>query len=382
MESSAAAPEQALGSQTVSLEVLPTEIKVMILCHMPDLSSLSSIVHASPAYHQAYCGARGAILHAITVHTLQSKGIGLLDPWTALHTPQLHIHFPEGIKVVREYVERYSGGLMDDSHRQCLPLEDSLAILKLQQKFAILVANYCKDIFSENPFTQLADHNPLPPSPFELHRLYRALWRYQVYSKFFGLGKKRTPHDVYEHSNGPRESTFGEAEIAHEFLGNFPMHEVEELACLGNYIKDYYSPLTRQKDLLVALGPEKLYEVMTAASESERKVRIAQGEKAGQVHTTMRAALYAYEKGVSRGELQWKESFGKFHNVEDPTTGWLWTRSRGVPNIDIRLRTQIWRLRIWGYVFWDQERLDHWGFTPENLVNEFLARGVFRRGFV
>ena len=67
MESIASIPTQ---TWVTSLEILPLEIKVMILCDMPDVSSLDSIVHASPTYHQAYLGARAEILHTITGRTL------------------------------------------------------------------------------------------------------------------------------------------------------------------------------------------------------------------------------------------------------------------------------------------------------------------------
>ena len=157
-------------------------------------------------------------------------------------------------------------------------------------------------------------------------------------------------------------STFSEVEMAHNFFRLFPIHEVEELACRQKYGRDYYHSLSGGRDRLVALGPKQLHDAMTAASEDERATRIAEGEKAGRPDVTMRAALDAYETDVSWGVWQWRGMYDKFVSERIPTTGWLWASSRGIQNTDFRLRR-------WGYVFWDQERLDRWVIREENMVN-------------
>ena len=356
---------QTCPSRAISLEDLPIEIKVMILSYSSHLSSLSSIVHASPAYHQAYCGAREEILHAMTIHTLQEHDIGLLDPWTAVHALQPGNHTACRLEFIKESLERYARGCMEGSRRRRRRLapEDSLAILDLHKKFSVLISNYCKDKFSRNPLTGSPDNDALPPSQLELHRLHRALWRYEIYSKFFGPLSMR--------GIAPRDHAFSEDEIAYNFFGLFPIHEVEEIACLQKYTRDYYYSMTarrhwyslsRKEDQLVASGPEKLHEVMTAASDFECNVRMAEGVKREWVYVTMRCALDAYERDIGLRSSQWKERYANLHNDRTPTTSWLWASSRGVQNTDFRLRR-------WGYVFWDRERLDHWAITKDNMVN-------------
>ena len=110
MESTAIASEQAHHSQATWLESLPLEIKVMILCHMPEVFSLSSILPASSTYHQAYLGAREEILQEITTQTLQKNNLGLLDPWTTIHAPQLGYYIPHRAEIISEYLERYAQG--------------------------------------------------------------------------------------------------------------------------------------------------------------------------------------------------------------------------------------------------------------------------------
>ena len=290
----------------------PPEIKVMILCHMPSLSSLSSIVHASPTYNQAYLGAREKILHNITVRTLQRNDIGLLDPWTAIHAPQFDHYSPHHVETIRKCLERYAEGRMDNTRRRLAP-QDSVAILSLHRKFTVLMAKYCKALLSKNPFTEAADNDPLPPSRSELHRLYRALWRYEIYSKLFGPSKEPSGRDLsmtsidsaigIEPSDTPGYTS--RAEIAHDFFGLFPIHEVEELACLQRFTRDYYhcfqSLSSWESDQLVDLGPKQLYQVMTAASENERETRIAEARKAERIVVTMLDVLDVCEADVRRG---------------------------------------------------------------------------------
>lgn len=266
---------------------------------------------------------------------------------------------------------------MDGSRRRLAP-QDSLAILSLHRKFTILIATYCNNMIAKNPLTGAADDEALPPSQSELHRLHRALWRYGIYSKIFGSSKESSSHDSsmtgmdgVVGTDAPHNPhyTFSEDEIAHEFFGLFPIHEVEELACLQKYARDYYQSLVWDGDQLVALGPKQLYEVMTATSEDERELRIAEGRKAERVNVTMRAALDAYERVVSWGSWPWKGLYDKFVSERVPTTGWLWASSRGVQITD-------YRLRRWGYVFWDQERLHGWGITQEHMVHWPDPRGT------
>lgn len=101
---------------------------------------------------------------------------------------------------------------------------------------------------------------------------------------------------------------------------------------------------------------------MTAATENEREARLADGRKIARVVFAPRTALDVHEADVCQGIWQWKGMYDNYVSERVPTTGWLWASSRGVKNVDHRLRR-------WGYVFWDRERLDGWGITQELMVN-------------
>ncbi len=62
-----------------NLEALPTELKLKILRQLPDLATVSAIVHASPACHQLYRLARVEILTRFTIEHLLNVNEHALD---------------------------------------------------------------------------------------------------------------------------------------------------------------------------------------------------------------------------------------------------------------------------------------------------------------
>ena len=351
-------------SRTSPLECLASEIRVMILLHMSGLSCLHNIVPASPAYHAAYLGAREEILHVITTRHFHQNGIGLLDPWTAVHVPQLGHDIHNRAEIMTEFLERYHQGRMD-SNPQRLALQDSLGILNLQSRIVSSISEYCKAIFAKNPLTQSNDKGSLSPSQSELNRLHRAYWRYVIYSRLFDLYGLGT------------EEFQAEIPIAHKFLGLFPIHEVEELACLHRddpihevgelafldradcVSKTIYQKKEEEQDDDVDQRPRQLYKVLTAKPGKESDASI---DAHRTLNHKMLLVLQHYGIEVNRGNWNWQGMHNNFASDGVPTTGWLWACSRGIENVD-------YRFRRWGYVFWDRERLDHWNITAKDMVN-------------
>ena len=325
---------------------------------MPGLLCLRNIVHASPACHEAYLGAREDVLHVITTHILHQNGIGLLDPRTAVHAPQLGYDIDNRAEIITEFLERYHQGRMD-GNPQRLALQDSLTILNLQSKIAILISEYCKAVFATNPLTESKDKDSLPPSQSELNRLYRAYWRYVIYSRLFApINGDR--HRVIDFD----ASVFDEIVMANKFLGLFPIHEVEELACLHKDAEILYRMQSEgeKQDEVVDQGPKQLYKALTAKSKQGRDARIDESGTYEILYIKMRTAFEAYNNNVSWVSWQWKGMDDKFASDRVPTTGWLWASSHGIQKVD-------YGLRRWGYVFWDRERLDSWKITAKNMVH-------------
>jgi len=55
------------------LESMPTELKIAVLEQLPDIKTLSALIHASPIFHAVYLANREEILTSTTLHELSTK---------------------------------------------------------------------------------------------------------------------------------------------------------------------------------------------------------------------------------------------------------------------------------------------------------------------
>ena len=62
------------------LEDLPKELKMHLLHHMPNVSTLSALVHASPSYHDVYIALREELFTAATLQELSERNLDILMP--------------------------------------------------------------------------------------------------------------------------------------------------------------------------------------------------------------------------------------------------------------------------------------------------------------
>ena len=318
------------------------------------------MVHASPAYHEAYLGAREEVLHVITTHILHQNGIGLLDPWTAVHAPQLGYDIHNRTEIITDFLERYHQGRMEGNPRR-LALQDSLAILNLQSRIAFLISEYCKAMFAKHPLTRSKDKGSLSPSQPELKRLHRAHWRYIICSRLFAL----TTWDHHLSVGNDASAVDEEYPTALKFLGLFPIHEVEELACLHR--EDCIDAMVFRKDEIqdgdVDQRPRQLYKALTAKYGKESDACIDESHLYRALDVKMHFVLDLYETQVNWGSWHWKGMHDKSASDRVPNTGWLWANSLSTKNVD-------YGHRRWGYVFWDRERLDNWNITAKDMVSK------------
>ena len=62
------------------LDSLPTEIKIVLLYQIPDVATLSALVHASPCYHSLYLALREEVLTCITFRELSARNVRIITP--------------------------------------------------------------------------------------------------------------------------------------------------------------------------------------------------------------------------------------------------------------------------------------------------------------
>lgn len=371
-------------TKVLPLALFPAEIKILVLSSMSDYESMKSLAHTSSSYHQAYLKAQEDILHHVTTNTLREVGLGLLDPWSAIHAPRLGMTVPNRMDIINAFLDDYGQGRLSGNQR--LSIEDSLNILSLHIKIKFIIDNFCQVNLSRNPLyisegLQLGPgyQSSLVPQPSytEIHRLYRAFWRWALYSKlFFTNAESLSRFDAAQRASGAHTENVHHAEdVASDFLGSFPIHEVEEIASLYSFIKHQFEGIFRpfSIDPVIDLGPAFVYSIMVAPSKQDKHdIIYSMPPRFG---PTMRNTLHAYEWIVSGGQGWPRKTTKKSLRVDSvPTDGWLWASLRGAQNTD-------YRLRRWGYVFWDRIRLDEWGVNQQRLLNwPWPKRDTDRRG--
>ena len=83
---------RGLAHSSGGLDGLPVELKVPILAFSSDIDSLQALVQASPSFHQAYAGARRAILSTVVIREIHPDAI--LDALAVLECPRPSLHGP------------------------------------------------------------------------------------------------------------------------------------------------------------------------------------------------------------------------------------------------------------------------------------------------
>ncbi|KAH8596262.1 hypothetical protein B0O99DRAFT_110493 [Bisporella sp. PMI_857] len=219
-----------------SLERLPVEIKVLILQNA-DISTLKALVHASPLLHQAYRDQRRTILSAALTGTIP-PGLFFEARFLFKVTNVLSQHIPERDARRSELLAEYHENRRHASYvGEALDFKDLISMANYQLMIEKIASQYCKEMLSEHPVTgaQLASWKP--PRQTELTRLYRALYRFQLYCIFF-QEKISTA--------APQTRRLSVMALSRLFLSRFEIWEVEELACIGKYILDEYDFILRQ----------------------------------------------------------------------------------------------------------------------------------------
>ena len=161
--------------------------------------------------------------------------------------------------------------------------------------------------------------------------------------------------------------------MASAFLGLFPHHEVEELACLHMYARERYREVFKRMrdgtvsrnnesvvlhsiDNLISRGPLLLHRVLTASSPQDKADLCM--NNADNINVPMTYVMDAYERVVDSHGWPWKGKDDPSNAERLPTLGWKWASCWSTSEVDSGLRK-------WGYVFWDDGRLVNWGLTLE-----------------
>ena len=236
-----------------TLEDVPVEIQQMILHQMPDFPTLQVLISASPAYLRAYLSQRHSIMSDILHRSIHPDV--LHDAMAIVDALKLSRNYDDYVPNLKAFVEHYR------TTRASLgvefePLEPNTT--EELWEFHLLVLDVTKDFcdyaLSTHPVTGQSMDHYTSLSPNEVRRIHRALYRYELFTRLF-----HEP-DFYIEEQRARDRRPGRSRLAlqrnsirsldHQdrswlFFPLFQAWEVEEIACVHDYISHRYDELYR-----------------------------------------------------------------------------------------------------------------------------------------
>lgn len=224
--------------QEPTLEGLATEVRLCLLHHIFDIASLKALIRAVPAYHSAYDLERYAILRSVLANCLGSEVI--IDALALVNALDIRRDLAnhalvDGVKAFMEKRKHFmekrkfcrSPGLLD---LPGVPRQKLFLLARLEARVESMT-----DIFVPSPIK--LDNGG--PSPSELRRIRRALYRFELFCVLFGRSSFGESQ-AWRSTN--RYGTTATAE-GMQFLALLEPWEVEEMACVRDYAFELYQKL-------------------------------------------------------------------------------------------------------------------------------------------
>ena len=221
------------GPQSASLEGLPVELQGEVLQWVTDPASLEAIVHASPADHKTYMARRQYVFAKVL-----SRDTGqdvLLEAQAVVKA--LTVNQKDGSEI-REFLQEYNVARQAKVSLllERFPLPHLVILSQLHHAVKFAMKDFCQAALSENPPSSERLEDITPLSTNEARRISRAFYRFEIFCMIFcepGLSVK------------PELDC---ADMCHLFLNQFPPWEVEEIACVRDYIVGRYTKLFRKHE--------------------------------------------------------------------------------------------------------------------------------------
>ena len=228
--------------QSASLEGLALELQQQILQRLTDLPSLDALVHASPLYHRAYLNQRQSTLAKVV-----SQDIGP-DTLFEAHAVAmaLTINNKDGSEI-RRFLEDYQSTRTESASISIerFPLMRIAILSRLQYAVRFASTDFCQATLSRHPLSSEKEADTQPLSTNESRRISRAFYRFEIFCRIFSQAGFRVK---------PKLDCM---DMCHLFLNQFPPWEVEEIACIRDYMIGRYAQLfAKHEHKLVQIIPQ------------------------------------------------------------------------------------------------------------------------------
>ncbi|KAK8115552.1 hypothetical protein PG984_012054 [Apiospora sp. TS-2023a] len=229
------------------LEGLPAELRSLLLWNVPDLTTLRSLVHASPVLHAQYCSDRDGILRACLGRDMDGF---FKDAWatamshvSALGSPRTNQNITEFLNSTYDVVFKKPDPDITSLSSGCLysmvafhtSVAGPLANLYARWALANIAEAASSSSVSVGPqaasAAQTESSDLLNLSRSEEVRICRAIYRHETFYNLFG-----------RHA-GRNDSTFATHEVLGLFFYNFDPWESEAIWCINVFLERAYETI-------------------------------------------------------------------------------------------------------------------------------------------
>lgn len=213
--------------------------------------------------------------------------------------------------------------------------------------------NYCLMCdATETPVTDFLplpaiSFEPTPPSPTEVHRIWRAFWRLLLYSDLF-----HGPNPRYRVlPDKAKDATYG-------FIEFLTIWELEEMECAYHHLEAQVTEYAHPGNLSYSPG---------LASRLRTTFGLPKDSSPYNIHITSFLRRYR-DPSRSVAATEWPDT----QDANKPNAGWQYLLDRN-KSYHLCSRTKPLECFLdWGYCIWDQSRLDSW-WLLDRKGNKFLA---------
>lgn len=233
-----------------SMGRLPTELQVDILKQLSTIQDLYSFIRASPQHYQIFLNYKEDILFTVIGQMLGPEV--LVDALTAVEASVPAFRDADR-ETVLTLLKRYKTARDVGLPRKKIPFFTSISLCQLHHVVEYNIKDYarratatlkkCSELMN---FVGSSHHSKASPaleweeaplSIVEQGRLRRALYRFEIFGRLFNGPERRTIKNCF--------SALEQAEL---FIAQFPLWQIEEIACIRNYFRHRITEVYEQVD--------------------------------------------------------------------------------------------------------------------------------------
>lgn len=366
------------------LELLQPETQTLIMCHIPCVTTLYSLLRASPRFYQVFISRREYHLSQLAIGYCQAPA----NAWDAIKASRL----PRSASSHHEDVEHFVRTFTKDHDYTApvLSLEISIPMIKLEMCVEWFVADFANNALSN--LVSLGELESLTQDFGEMHRELSTIESGRIARAFFRFETFRHLFSPLCNVDGVRTT---DSQLAVDFLNVYELDEIEELVCVRDYIirrlwsifdrieDDFVREMSLQphSDSVQALSDDNWFgedgkeqheyymeNLISLGLPFLRKVLTADRARSMELVLSNSVAIRGHLTDaigkVAENEIESTESdrdnAEDMQNYKEDLTdcsyGWHWGKDLLLNIVPGYYRRK--GCRDWGYVFWEKSRMN------------------------